>query len=98
MAEEEADARRFPGLHPSWQALAAAPGTTAVLNAANEVAVAAFLDGHLRFDRIAAVIADVLDAVPDAAADSLEVVFAADREAREVAASRVRAYLAVARP
>jgi 1-deoxy-D-xylulose-5-phosphate reductoisomerase len=36
---------RFPGLRLAWEALAAAPGTTAVLNAANEVAVEAFLAG-----------------------------------------------------
>ena len=95
---ERPDFARFPCLALAYRALQAGGVAPAVLNAANEVAVAAFLDGHLRFDRIAAVIADVLDAVPDAAADSLEVVFAADREAREVAASRVRAYLAVARP
>jgi len=95
---ERPDFARFPCLALAYRALQAGGVAPAVLNAANEVAVAAFLDGHLRFDRIAAVIADVLDAVSDTAADSLEVVFAADREAREVAASRVRAYLAVARP
>ena len=51
---EEADERRFPGLHLSWQALRGAEGSTAVLNAANEETVAAFLAGTLRFDRIAA--------------------------------------------
>ncbi|MCX2862676.1 1-deoxy-D-xylulose-5-phosphate reductoisomerase [Paucibacter sp. PLA-PC-4] len=49
---EEADAIRFPGLHLSWQALRAAEGATAVLNAANEEAVAAFLERRLRFDQI----------------------------------------------
>lgn len=49
---EEADERRFPGLHLSWQALRGAEGSTAVLNAANEEAVAAFLAGRLRFDQI----------------------------------------------
>jgi len=46
---------RFPGLHLSWQALRGSEGSTAVLNAANEVAVDAFLNGRLRFDRIHAV-------------------------------------------
>jgi 1-deoxy-D-xylulose-5-phosphate reductoisomerase len=49
---EEADAQRFPGLHLSWQALRAAEGSTAVLNAANEEAVEAFLARRLRFDHI----------------------------------------------
>src|SRR5256885_11060713 len=49
---EEADAVRFPGLHLSWQALLASEGTTAVLNASNEVAVAALLERRLAFDRI----------------------------------------------
>ena len=60
---EEADVRRFPGLHLSWQALNAPEGTTAVLNAANEVAVDAFLTGKLRFDHIHAVNLATLDAV-----------------------------------
>ena len=49
---EDADERRFPGLYLSWQALRAAEGATAVLNAANEEAVAAFLERRLRFDQI----------------------------------------------
>ena len=57
---EPADARRFPGLQLAWAALEAAPGTTAVLNAANEVAVAAFLEGRIRFDQIHALNAEVL--------------------------------------
>ena len=60
---EEADERRFPGLHLSWQALRAAEGSTAVLNAANEVAVEAFLAGRLRFDRIHALNRACLDSV-----------------------------------
>ena len=49
---EEADELRFPGLHLSWQALRGAEGSTAILNAANEETVAAFLDRSLRFDQI----------------------------------------------
>jgi len=49
---EEADERRFPGLFLSWQALRGAEGSTAILNAANEETVAAFLDRRLRFDLI----------------------------------------------
>jgi 1-deoxy-D-xylulose-5-phosphate reductoisomerase len=46
---EPPDPRRFPGLQLAWDALAAPAGTTAVLNAANEVAVAAFLDRRIGF-------------------------------------------------
>ncbi len=61
----------------------------AVLNAANEVAVAGFLDGRLRFLDIADVVSHALDAIPVERADSLEVVDGADRRAREVAAEFV---------
>ncbi|UHJ66438.1 1-deoxy-D-xylulose-5-phosphate reductoisomerase [Melaminivora jejuensis] len=79
---EEADAVRFPGLHLSWQALAAAPGTTAVLNAANEVAVAAFLDGRIRFDQIHALNLATLEAVPASNADSLQGLLELDARTR----------------
>jgi 1-deoxy-D-xylulose-5-phosphate reductoisomerase len=60
---EEADAVRFPGLQLAWAALEAAEGSTTVLNAANEVAVAAFLDRRLRYDRIHALNEAMLDTV-----------------------------------
>lgn len=90
---EEADVRRFPGLHLSWQALNAPEGTTAVLNAANEVAVEAFLTGKLRFDHIHAVNLATLDAVQPSKPDSLESLLALDATAR-VAAQRAAAALA----
>ena len=49
---EAPDARRFPGLQLAWEALRGPVGSTAVLNAANEVAVAAFLDGTINFPAI----------------------------------------------
>ncbi len=85
LAFEEADARRFPGLHLSWQALKAAEGTTAVLNAANEVAVGAFLSGRLRFDHIHAVNLATLDAVYPSKPDSLEALLDLDTQARSAA-------------
>ena len=91
---EEADVRRFPGLHLSWQALNAPEGTTAVLNAANEVAVEAFLTGRLRFDHIHAVNLATLDAVQPSKPDSLESLLALDATAR-VAAQRAAAALAL---
>ena len=91
---EEADVRRFPGLHLSWQSLNAPEGTTAVLNAANEVAVDAFLTGKLRFDHIHAVNLATLDAVQPSKPDSLESLLALDATAR-VAAQRAAAALAL---
>ena len=86
---EEADERRFPGLHLSWQALAAAPGTTAVLNAANEVAVAAFLQRRIRFDQIHAVNRATLDGVAPSNPDSLQALLALDERSRAAAAVQV---------
>jgi 1-deoxy-D-xylulose-5-phosphate reductoisomerase len=57
----------YPGLALAWHTLRAAPGSTAVLNAANEVAVAAFLAGEIRFDHIHAVNAQTLESVIPAA-------------------------------
>ncbi len=57
----EPDAKRFPGLYLAWDALRAPPGTTAILNAANEMAVAAFLDGTIAFTAIHTVNARTLD-------------------------------------
>ncbi len=82
---EEADARRFPGLHLSWQALRAAPGTTAVLNAANELAVDAFLGRRIRFDQIHQLNLATLEALAPSKPDSLAALLALDAEARAVA-------------
>jgi 1-deoxy-D-xylulose-5-phosphate reductoisomerase len=84
---EEADRVRFPGLWLAWDALRAAPGSTAVLNAANEIAVAAFLDGRLRFDGIHAVNAGTLERVLPQAEDaaSIEALLALDARARDAA-------------
>ncbi len=84
---EEADAHRFPGLHLSWQALRAPEGTTTVLNAANEVAVAAFLERRLSFDRIHAVNLQTLESVQPGSVSSLEDLMALDARARESAAA-----------
>jgi 1-deoxy-D-xylulose-5-phosphate reductoisomerase len=88
---EEADERRFPGLHLSWAALRAAPGSTTVLNAANEVAVEAFLAGSLRFDGIHRVNAQALEGVLPAAGDarSIESLVALDMRARDAARAHV---------
>lgn len=85
LAFEDADARRFPGLHLSWQALKSAEGTTAVLNAANEVAVGAFLSGRLRFDHIHAVNLATLEKVLPSKPDSLAALLDLDAQARHAA-------------
>ncbi len=85
LAFEDADAIRFPGLHLSWQALKAAEGTTAVLNAANEVAVGRFLSGRLRFDHIHAVNLATLDAVSPSKPDSLAALLDLDAQSRRAA-------------
>lgn len=82
---ERPDLERFPCLKLAFDALRAGQGTPAVLNAANEVAVAAFLEHRLGFRAIADVIAATLDLLPDRPADTLDQVFAADAAARSVA-------------
>jgi 1-deoxy-D-xylulose-5-phosphate reductoisomerase len=84
---EAADEARFPGLHLAWHALRAAPGTTAVLNAANEVAVEAFLERRLRFDRIHAVNLETLERVRPSKLSSLADLLALDASARAAASA-----------
>ena len=86
---ERPDFQRFPCLAHAYRALEAGGIAPAVLNAANEVAVASFLDGKLGFDRIAGVIAATLDAVESQAANSLEIVLEADQRARRLASGFV---------
>ena len=74
--------QRFPGLGLAWEALAAVPGTTAVLNAANEVAVAAFLDKKIRFDQIHFVNLEVLQRFVPVPPANLGDLLAIDQEAR----------------
>jgi 1-deoxy-D-xylulose-5-phosphate reductoisomerase len=89
---EAPDHARYPGLPLAWQCLRAAPGTTAVLNAANEEAVAAFLAGTIRFDQIHRVNADVVEVVvPEAgAAESLDTLIDLDARARRQARAVVK--------
>ncbi|WP_048438759.1 1-deoxy-D-xylulose-5-phosphate reductoisomerase [Caenimonas sp. SL110] len=78
-------AERFPGLALAWESLRAAPGTTAVLNAANEVAVAAFLDRKIRFDQIHRVNLATLEAVATSKPQSLGDLLALDEQSRAAA-------------
>jgi 1-deoxy-D-xylulose-5-phosphate reductoisomerase len=91
---ERPDAARFPCLALAYSALRAGGAAPAVLNAANEIAVEAFLGGRLAFTGIAGVIADTLAAVPDGPADDLAQVMEADTRARREAHARVMALAA----
>ena len=86
---EAPDRARFPCVDLAYRALRAGGTSPAVLNAANEIAVAAFLDGRLRLTDIAVVIRRALDAHDSRPASSLEAVLAADREARARASATV---------
>ena len=79
------DLQRFPCLRLAGEAIAAGGTATALLNAANEVAVEAFLNGRLNFPGIPAVIETVLGTVATAPAETLGAVLAADAAAREAA-------------
>ena len=83
----------YPGLALAWHTLRGRPGSTAVLNAANEVAVAAFLGGEIRFDQIHAVNAQTLQAVvPEAdACESLQALLELDARARRRAGQFAKA-------
>ena len=74
----------------AYQALRAAGTAPAVLNAANEMAVAAFLDRQISFVSIPRVIKAVLEALPVSAVGSLDDVLGADAEARRAAQQQIR--------
>ncbi len=82
--------QRFPGLKLAWTVLKAPAGSTAVLNAANEVAVEAFLQGQIRFDQIHAVNLDTLEAIVTTVPESLEDLLALDARSRDKAKYVVR--------
>lgn len=86
---EKPDEQRFPGLRLAWQALEGPRGTTAVLNAANEVAVEAFLGGRLRFDQIHTVNHATLQALSPSKPQSLGDLLAIDAHARELAQGQI---------
>ena len=89
---EPPDFARYPGLALAWDALRGPAGSTTVLNAANEVAVASFLEGTIRFDQIHSVNAGTVEAVV-AAGDmtaSLESLLELDAIGRRHAAGIAR--------
>lgn len=82
---EPPDLQRFPCLALAMAAAASGASAPALLNAANEVAVEAFLAGRIRFPQIAVIIEEVLSRQPIMAVDSLEAVLAADAQGRRAA-------------
>lgn len=89
---EKPDLLRFPCLGLAYRALAVGGNAPTVLNAANEVAVAAFLDGALPFLRIADVISTALDVVPSQTLADLDAVMKSDSDARTAARQAVGRY------
>lgn len=82
---EPPDFERFPCLRLAYEAVRGGGTEPAILNAANEIAVAAFLEGSIRFPAIPDTIAYCMDTLPAGAADSIEAVLEADGAARAAA-------------
>ena len=80
---EQPERARFPGLFLAWEALEAVAGTTAVLNAANEVAVEAFVNGSLSFLGIFDHVTRVMNRHRVIEQPTLEQILEADRVARQ---------------
>ena len=90
LAFERPDLQRFPCLALAYDALASGGTAPAVLNAANEIAVAGFLEGGVRYTAIAAACAEALARIPAQPMRSLEDALAADEEARALARAWLR--------
>ena len=86
------DLDRFPCLRLAYEAVASGPSACIALNAADEIAVAAFLEGRIPFLGIPRTIETVLSLTPSAAPSSIEEVLLADR------AARIRAAELIAQP
>jgi 1-deoxy-D-xylulose-5-phosphate reductoisomerase len=85
----EPDLERFPCLRLAYDAAESGGMKTVALNAADEVAVAAFLDGQIGFDEIPKVIEEVISETPDGKLESILEVLAADAKARQIAGCKV---------
>ena len=90
MTFEPLDPVRFPGLQLAWDSLRSEPGTTAVLNAANEVGVAAFLDKQIRFDQIHQLNLATLETATISKPSTLEDLLALDAAARATAQAQIK--------
>jgi 1-deoxy-D-xylulose-5-phosphate reductoisomerase len=83
------DLQKFPCLRLAYEAAQAGGAKTVALNAADEVAVAAFLEGRIRFDEIPRIIEEVLDTTDSGKLSSIGEVLRADAEARQCALERI---------
>ena len=83
------DLKKFPCLRLAYEAAEAGGAKTVALNAADEVAVAAFLDGGIRFDQLPRVIEDVLSVTSSTAMESIKSVLETDQRARQLAQEQV---------
>lgn len=82
---EKPDFDRFPNLRLAYEAIRAGGTVPAILNAANEIAVATFLESQIRFTAIPSVIEHCMQTIAHGPADSIEAVLQADEESRRVA-------------
>jgi 1-deoxy-D-xylulose-5-phosphate reductoisomerase len=76
---------KFPALNLARQAMRAGGLTPTILNAANEIAVAAFLKGQIRFTEITQVVEHTLQVVQNAKAESIDIILQTDMIARRIA-------------
>jgi 1-deoxy-D-xylulose-5-phosphate reductoisomerase len=86
---EEPDTARFPCLELAYRAIRSGGTMPAAMNAANEIAVSAFLDSRIRFTEIPEIIDDVMSAHETRPADSVENITAADNDSRVAARAAV---------
>ena len=93
MTFEVPDRARFPGLFLAWEAMKAPEGTCAVLNAANEIAVAAFLDEKIRFDQIHQVNTETLVRITPSKPLDLADLLGLDEISRHAASDIVKGLL-----
>jgi len=87
---ESPDPVRFPALSLAYEVIEAGGSAGAIFNAANETAVAAFLEHRIRFGRIVELVAEALSAVPATPIDNLETVMEGDRQARAFIHERIK--------
>jgi len=83
------DMEKFPCLRLAYEAVEAGGAKTVALNAADEVAVAAFLDGCIRFDEIPTIIGKVLAETSNKKLQSIKEVLEADTDARRIAHEKI---------
>ena len=86
----EPDFNRYPNLKLAIDAFAEGQYATTAMNAANEIAVQAFLDGYIKFTDIAKINQAAVEQMPASTISSIDDVLALDKQARELAASLIK--------